>query len=116
MNTTRDFTCPWNNSYWMKSHDFYCGFNMPEAQKSVINGDTEVSQSLPPYAKRQNFLVDDYKCPTSWLRSTGKTMSYFVPVKEGYGMWLDFNKNFENTKNVAIVVSVKFSVQFYPFI
>jgi hypothetical protein len=81
---------------------------MPEALKSEKDGDNETYQGLPPYAKRKAFLMDKYPaCPNNWLESTNTLSSYFVPVQEGKGMWLDFNKNANNSHEVAIVVSIQ---------
>jgi hypothetical protein len=96
-----NFTTPWESEYWMESNGLFCGFNMPDAVGESFVG-------LPPYRKIKNFLVDEYPlCPNNWLRSKGKTTSYFVPVKDGSGMWLDFNKNINHKYEVAIVVSVQ---------
>lgn len=104
------FSTVWDCDYWMKSNGFYAGLNMPDALVSHVdkNKNEEFSHELPPYAKRKHFLVDEFPaCPTNWMKSEGKLTSYFVPVKENKGMWLDFNKNFENDYHVAIVVSVQ---------
>jgi hypothetical protein len=88
--------------YLMRANGCSVGFNMPEA----LDGDTTFG--LPPYRKRMPYLVDKFPaCPTDWMRSEGKLKSYFVPVIEGDGMWLDFNNNESNTHHVAIVVSVQ---------
>ena len=89
-------------NYLMRNNGFSVGFNMPDA----LEGDRTFS--LPPYAKRMPYLVDKHPaCPKDWLRSEGIVKSYFVPVIEGKGMWLDFNENENHTRNVAIVVSVQ---------
>jgi hypothetical protein len=86
----------------MRTNGFACGFNMPNALKG------ESTHGLPPYAKRMPFLVDKYPaCPKNWLRSEGKIKSYFVPVVEDKGMWLDFNENDQHTRHIAMVVSVQ---------
>ena len=88
--------------YLMRVNGFGCGFNMPEA----LSG--ESSFGLPPYAKRMPYLVDKYPaCPENWMRSEGKVKSYFVPVVEGKGMWLDLNENCSHTHNVAVVISIQ---------
>jgi len=94
-----DGTC---HDYTMRNNGFYCGFNMPEAETGEqING-------LPGYSKRMPYLVDEYPaCPKNWMRSKGKVKSYFVPVVEGKGMWLDFNENQENQYHLAIVISIQ---------
>ena len=88
--------------YLMRNGDFSCGFNMPNALKG------ENSYKLPPYAKRMPFLVDEYPaCPENWMRSEGRLKSYFVPIKEDKGMWLDFNDCQRHTHHVAIVISIQ---------
>lgn len=96
------------SDYLMRCNGFSCGFNMPPATKSLGKGDGEMTWGLPPYNKRMPFLVDEYPaCPDNWMRSEGKVKSFFVPVKEGYGMWLDFNGNESHTNHVAILISVQ---------
>ena len=86
----------------MRINGFSCGFNTPPSLKG------ETTHGLPPYAKRVPFLVDEYPaCPENWMRSEGKIKSYFVPVQEGNGMWLDFNSNDNHAYHLAIVVSVQ---------
>jgi hypothetical protein len=88
--------------YLMRANGCSVGFNMPEA----LEGETTFG--LPPYRKRMPYLVDKFpSCPADWMRSEGKLKSYFVPVIEGDGMWLDFNNNEFNTHHIAIVVSVQ---------
>lgn len=100
-NTSRLHT-HWDDEYWMKSNDFYCGFNMPDA----LEGEEE--HGLPPYAKRRAFLVDEYpSCPENWMRSSGTTSSYFLGVQKDKGLWLDFNKNWDKKYHVAIVISIQ---------
>lgn len=100
-NKTINFDGSWQN-YLMRNGKFTVGFNMPNA----IKGDG--SHSLPPYAKRMPFLVDEYpSCPSDWMRSEGKIKSFFVPVEEGKGMWLDLNNNTELDRHVAVVISIQ---------
>lgn len=97
-----NFTTVWDSDYWMNSNGMYCGFNMPEACVG------EEVFGLPPYEKRKFYLADEYPaCPKNWIPSEGRKTSYFVPVKEGHGMWLDFNKNNDHKYEVAIVISVQ---------
>ena len=86
----------------MRNGKFAIGLNMPPAIKGEgING-------LPPYAKRMSYLVDEYPaCPDSWMKSEGRTKSFFVPVLEDAGMWLDFNENAIHTHHVAVVISIQ---------
>jgi hypothetical protein len=63
---------------------------------------------LPPYAPVSGYFTDDYPAaPESWPRSSGSTASYFVGVKEGHGMWLDFNFCRHHSHHVAVVVSIQ---------
>lgn len=88
--------------YLMRNNECSVGFNMPDALEG------ENSHGLPPYAKHMPYLVDEYPaCPENWMRSEGNTKSYFVPVEEGKGMWLDFNNNDLHTHHMAILVSVQ---------
>jgi len=97
------FGTEWDYEYWMKSNGMFVGLNTPDALKSKTG-----NHGLPPYAKRKSFLVDKYPaCPSNWMESSGRMSSYFVPVQEGKGMWLDFNKNFKNDHHVAIAISVQ---------
>lgn len=105
---TYNFNTPWNSDYWMESNGFFCGFNMPDALITTKENDMEIAHQLPPYKKRSSFLVEDYaSCPKTWMKSQGKLTSFFVPIQEGKGMWLDFNKNSEKQYDVAIVVSIQ---------
>lgn len=98
------FDTPFTSDYWMESNGFYCGFNMPEA----LDLEDGEMQGLPPYNWRSSFLVDEYPaCPKDWLRSEGRMTSHFVPIQDGKGMWLDFNKNKDQKYELAIVVSVQ---------
>jgi hypothetical protein len=102
------FSSIWESDHLMTSNGFSVGFNMPKAIVSKKSGESEDSNSLPPYARRKCFLVDDYlACPTDWMRSSGKLTSYFVAIKEDYGLWLDFNKNQNKKYHVAIVISIQ---------
>lgn len=63
---------------------------------------------LPPYAPVRGSLVDCYPgCPADWPRSTGNLASYFIPIVEGRGMWLDFNACWAHRHQVAVVVSIQ---------
>ena len=94
---------PKDHASLMESNGMVAAFNMP----SKIVGDDSVTHALPPYAPRKPFLVDDYPaCPEDWMRSEGKAHSYFVPVREDHGMWLDFNRQ-TTPYEVACVVSIQ---------
>jgi hypothetical protein len=73
--------------------------NLPDALKGKgVNG-------LPPYARVTGYEVDKYpRCPATWTRGPG---SYFVPVKDGKGMWLDFNQVSRHPHHVAVIVSIQ---------
>lgn len=94
--------------YLMAVNGLSVGLNMPAALKSRGSGDDETTHSLPPYRKRKAFLVDEYPaCPADWLRSSGRIKSFFVPIVEGAGLWLDFNSNNSHVNHTAIVVSAQ---------
>ena len=86
----------------MKCNGMQCILNMPEAVKG------KGKHRLPPYKERRAFLVDEYPaCPDNWIRSSGRMKSFFIPVQEGAGMWLDFNENQDHEYDVAVVISVQ---------
>jgi len=71
----------------------------------------EKIHSLPPYGPRSAFQVDEYEnCPASWPRSEVKDgvlfKSFFVPVRAGRGLWLDFNRC-QSKKYVAAMISIQ---------
>ena len=76
-----------------------------------IEGVKEVNEgkhSLPPYAQRKAFVVDEYlACPVNWMNGSDIASSYFVPIKADHGMWLDFNRCRTHKHDVAIVISVQ---------
>jgi len=83
-------------------------FNTPPAAKSIQKDGDEWLQELPGYAPRTPFLVDHYPlCPENWMRSSGRTKSFFLPVREGDGLWLDFNGNNQHPNHLAVVISVQ---------
>jgi hypothetical protein len=91
----------------MKVKKMQVVINMPRALKSKKKGDDEEKQALPPYAPVDAYVVDEYPgCPDTWMHGSSKASSYFVPVKEGRGMWLDFN-GCDKEYDVAAVVSVQ---------
>jgi hypothetical protein len=80
------------------------GLNMPAA----IKDDGDRVHSLPPYRPRKSYLVDEYPaCPEHWMRSTGRTKSYFVPVVEDAALWLDFNSVSNALHHVSVVPSIQ---------
>jgi hypothetical protein len=97
------------DEYLMNVNHCKVGVNMPAAHPSLGKGETEKVHGLPNYHRRRAFLVDEFPaCPTNWLRSNGRTKSYFVPVIDGNALWLDFNKCLEDIpQHVAIVISVQ---------
>lgn len=96
------FKAPFDSDYWMTQNGVSVGLNMPKALKG------EELNILPPYARRKFFLTDDYPAaPSNWMRSEGKTASYFVAIQEDHGMWLDFNKNNDCNYELAILISVQ---------
>jgi hypothetical protein len=63
---------------------------------------------LPPHAPVRGSLVDCFPaCPADWPRSSGSMASYFVPIIEGRGLWLNFNRCADHPHHVAAVVSIQ---------
>lgn len=76
--------------------------NMPPAPKG------KKKHQLPPYDVQQVFDVDEYEgCPDNWMHGSDKASSYFLPVKPGHHIWLDFNRNWSHSHHVAIVISIQ---------
>ena len=99
-----------SKDYLMSVNGLSAGLNMPPALKSIGEGENEMVHQLPPYRGRKAFLVDEYPaCPATWMRSSGRAKSYFVPVRPNSGLWLDFNSchSFNVPNHVAIVVSIQ---------
>jgi uncharacterized protein YegL len=89
----------------MNVNGFSVTINMPESVKSKDDAD---DNALPPYAPVVAHVVDEYPAsPSNWMHGSSKASSYFVGVKPEHGMWLDFNDNSKNERDVAIVVSVQ---------
>jgi hypothetical protein len=85
----------------MKVGDYACTVNMPEAEK-IEDGD------LPSYSPVPAFVVDEYPaCPDTWMPGSKTAASYFIPVRNGHGMWLDFNDSVTAKRDIAVVVSVQ---------
>ena len=90
------------------------GLNTPPGARSDLSDGVEKAQRLPPYAKRNVYLVDEFAehVPSDWARSEsgrGAEMvsSYFVGVKPGQGMWFDFNPMQNDQFHIAVVPSVQ---------
>jgi len=98
-----------NAKHLMTASKCCVGLHLPPALQSVGSGEAEVAQGLPPNAPRMAFLVDEYPaCPESWVRSSGRVKSYFVPVRDGRGVWLNFNDTLAYVpQHVAAVVSIQ---------
>lgn len=62
---------------------------------------------LPPRLPISSYVVDEYNCPPNWMNGSSKASSYFIPVKAGRHLWLDFNQLQQHTHDVAIVLSVQ---------
>lgn len=87
----------------MKCGQFSCALHMPKALPDSVK-----THALPPFAPVTAYKVDDYdRVPQNWLHSSKSEGSYFVGVKEGHGMWLNFNDNSLLKHDVAVVVSVQ---------
>lgn len=92
----------------MQVQGLSCTLNMPKQLRSNHVGGVEQSHRLPPYAPQKAYAVDEYPaCPDNWMHGSDKASSYFVGVKEGHGMWLDFNGLFSHTHDVAVVLSIQ---------
>lgn len=98
----------------MTSGNLSIAFNTPDGARSRFVDGLETAQSLPPYARRNVFAVDDFaeQVPADWPRSASgvgaeNIASYFVGVKAGQGMWFDFNSCATDTHHIAIVPSVQ---------
>lgn len=92
----------------MKVSGLSVGFNSPPALKSIKTASGEQAQSLPPFKTIEPHVVDEYSgCPDSWMHGSADSSSYFVPVKEGSGMWFDFNGCSDHTHDVAVVLSIQ---------
>lgn len=98
-----------NAEHLMTVNKCCAGLHMPPALKSIGSGEAEVAHNLPPNAPRMAFLVDEYPaCPESWVRSAGRVKSYFVPVREERGVWLNFNDSLQYVpQHIAAVVSIQ---------
>ena len=89
----------------MKVNGLEVTMNMPE---TVRNDDEKANGELPGYSPVDAYVVDEYPaCPSSWMNGSSKASSYFVPVKENHGMWLDFNKVAQDEHDIAVVISVQ---------
>lgn len=89
-----------------------CAFHMPTAllprfRKNDKGENVEMPQPLPPGAPRFAYPVDEYNCPSNWMHGSAKASSYWLPVRPGCGMWLDFNYAYDHSHHVAVVVSIQ---------
>jgi hypothetical protein len=97
-----------STDYLMTINGLSVGLNLPEALHSKGEGEEELTHGLPPYRPRRAYLVDEYPaCPDSWLRSSGRIKSCFVPIMADTGLWLDFNACSRHANHTAIVISVQ---------
>lgn len=63
---------------------------------------------LPPAHRLIPAMVDEYPaCPSNWMHGSALASSYFVPLKPGKHMWLDFNGNANHPNDVAVVLSIQ---------
>lgn len=78
--------------------------NLPPAIKD--RGDNV--HQLPPHREATVYPVETYPAaPARWMRGGPTVSSYFIGVKAGLGMWLDFNKCNLHKHDVAVLVSVQ---------
>jgi len=79
-----------------------CEVNLPKALKG------ESLHGLPPYARIPAYCVDDYPAaPSNWMRGSATEGSFFVGVKAGHGLWLDFNSCRQHDHHVAVLISIQ---------
>lgn len=98
----------YNSQSKMTVNGLSCSLNMPKALKQQFQGRAEKSQGLPPYAPRVAFNVDEYEnTPDSWMGGSANATSYFTPVLNEHGLWLDFTGNSNHDYHVAVVVSIQ---------
>ena len=82
-----------------------CEINLPAA---IRDAEDKGIHALPPYAKADVYPIDKYPAaPADWPRGDAKSASYFVEVKEGRGMWLDFNSCRDHGHEVAVLLSIQ---------
>ena len=97
----------------MEINGLKCTVNTPAALVSRGSGDAEMAQGLPPYAQTMVYRAAEYEgIPESWMSDSDNEATYFFPVRENGGMWLDFNMNSGYRLNgqpydVAILISVQ---------
>lgn len=91
----------------MQVNELSCVLHMPDAIKSNFVEGKEVAMGLPPYAPQEVHCVDEYDCSVNWMHGSGLASSYFVGVKAGKGLWLDFNENSYLKHHVAILISIQ---------
>lgn len=98
-----------NGSTEMEIKGLSCTLNTPDALKSEKDSEgNEIGHRLPPYDPQPAYKVDEYRaCPENWMNGSSKAGSYFVPIKTGKGMWLDFNHCTHHDHHVAIVLSIQ---------
>lgn len=102
----------YDQKYIMECNGMFCVLNMPPALKSRMNEEDlvadEMPNALPPYKPVRPYSVDEFPaCPSHWMKSSDKVRSYFVPIADKNGLWLDFNENLKNTHHVAVVISIQ---------
>lgn len=92
----------------MEVRGLRCRFHAPKALTQKFHNGEEIAQYLPPANPQPVFVVDDYKdVPENWIHGSGLSSSYFCPIEEGEGMWLDFTGNNGYNHDVAVVVSIQ---------
>jgi len=93
----------------MKVKELSATFHLPTKLQPTFGADgKELAQQLPPCNPMPAFPVDMYPaCPRTWMHGSDMASSYFVPVEEEKGLWIDFNECEKFGYDVAVVISVQ---------
>jgi len=92
----------------MKVKELSTVLHIPKKLNTIMQNGKEIAQQLPMCNPVESYVVDEYPaCPQMWVNGSSLASSYFLPVEEGRGLWLDFNGCWDSEYDVAIVVSVQ---------
>lgn len=80
-----------------------CRVNLPAGLKG------EELHNLPPYALQQVYNVENYPAaPSHWMRAENENEgAFFIGVRKGQGLWLDFNECNHHKHEVAVLISIQ---------